>query len=205
MSTTTLLSRFWLWVDGVGGYLVCPADDVVIGTPAGGATVDVPMLADLSRRHARIIRQGESYLFETHRPATVQGENCERKEALVGKSVLSARSTIDLDQGVRLRFVRPHPLSLSARLEFASAHRTQPYADAVVFLADTMVLGPDPRAHIVCPHWTDEVVVTRQDDQLFARASTGLMIDGVPHGRRGPLTLRSQVSGVGFAFSLDAR
>ncbi len=56
--------RFLLWVDGVGGYLVCLADEVVIGQaiPHGGA--DVPIQGDLSRLHATIRRQGEGYLLQ---------------------------------------------------------------------------------------------------------------------------------------------
>jgi hypothetical protein len=199
MSISTQLSRFWLWVDGVGAYLVCPGDEVIIGSPAGGATVDIPLSGDLSRRHARIVRQDETYLFEAERSATIDGQ------PVNGKMVLPARATIELGPGVLLRFVRPHPLSQSARLEFLSSHRTQPHADSVILLADTMVLGPAVRGHVVCPQWPGEVILTRDDDRLFAGATAGVSIDGGPTMRRGPLTSQSQVQGPGFAFSLEAR
>ena len=42
--------RCILWVDAVGGYLVCLGDEIVLGQAIPGTTVDVPILADLSRR-----------------------------------------------------------------------------------------------------------------------------------------------------------
>ena len=46
--------RFLLWVDGVGGYLVSLANEIVLGQAAPGNRVDIPILADISRRHAKI-------------------------------------------------------------------------------------------------------------------------------------------------------
>ncbi len=44
--------RFLLWVDAVGGYLVCLDDEVVLGRAGTDAVADVPLLGDLSRQHA---------------------------------------------------------------------------------------------------------------------------------------------------------
>lgn len=68
--------RFLLWVDGVGGYLVCLADEVVIGQaiPHGGA--DVPIQGDLSRLHATI-RHREKAICSSRTPkhASTGGES----------------------------------------------------------------------------------------------------------------------------------
>src|SRR5947209_550451 len=44
--------RFLLWVDGIGGYLICPGPRGTFGPGAARGAVDVPLLADVSRLHA---------------------------------------------------------------------------------------------------------------------------------------------------------
>src|SRR4029078_7008497 len=56
--------RFALWVDGVGGYLVCLRDSVVLGQFAGDSSADVAFQADLSPKHAVIRRQNETYFVD---------------------------------------------------------------------------------------------------------------------------------------------
>src|SRR5438093_1143339 len=48
---TKRAARFMLWIDAVGGYLVCLGDEIVIGQAAPGTKVDVPIQADISRKH----------------------------------------------------------------------------------------------------------------------------------------------------------
>src|SRR5262249_54660246 len=109
--------RLMLWVDAVGSYLVCLNAEVALGQPAAqGAGPDVPILGDLSRRHAVIRREGEAYSIEAIRPVRVEGRAIERIVPLTDGS------TIELSDSVRLRFRRPHPLSATALLEFTSRH-----------------------------------------------------------------------------------
>src|SRR5262245_45697277 len=56
--------RFMLWVDAVGGYLVCLGDEIVIGQASRTNKVDVPIQADISRRHVKLIRHREGYVLE---------------------------------------------------------------------------------------------------------------------------------------------
>src|SRR5438105_15843073 len=44
--------RFLLWVDGVGGFLVCLGNRVTLGQATPDAYVDIPLFADVSRVHA---------------------------------------------------------------------------------------------------------------------------------------------------------
>src|SRR5690606_16413570 len=67
------MSRFLLWIDSVGGYLVCRGDEVTLGQAVPESGVEVPILADISRRHATIRRDGEGYLLVAHGPARVDG------------------------------------------------------------------------------------------------------------------------------------
>jgi hypothetical protein len=190
--------RFMLWVDAVGGFWVCLGDVVTIGQPVRCGTADLPILADISSRHARIRRDGEGYLIEALRQVRVDGR------PLSGISPLADGSQIELGEAVRLVFRRPHALSATARLDFASHHRTQPSADAVLLMADACILGPGSRSHVVCRDWPGEVILYRHGEELYCRAAGGLQIDGVDYPDRGPVTRNSRVEGEGFSFNLEA-
>ena len=123
--------RFLLWIDGVGGYLVCLGDEVVLGQASSEYRVDIPIQADLSRRHAKISRLGDGYVIEPWQTTRVNGQ------VIRGKTLLSDGDEIDLAQAVHLRFRQPHALSASARLDFVSHHRTHPKADGVLLMAES--------------------------------------------------------------------
>jgi hypothetical protein len=192
----TRSERFLLWVDAVGGYWICLGDEVVLGQPLSHST-DVPILADLSARHARIRRDGEGYLIEAFRDVYVDG----RRVSQV--ALLSDGNRIQLGSNVRLVYRRPHALSATARLDFASHHRTQPSVDAILLMADACVLGPSPHSHVVCRDWPHEVVIYRCENQLYCRTRGKIEIDGVPHKDRGMIGLDSRIVGEYFAMRLE--
>ena len=189
--------RFLLWVDGVGGYLVSLAGEVVIGQAAPGNRVDIPILADISRRHAKIRRAGEGYTIEPLHVLRLNGK------AIQTKAILSDGDELELGSGVRFRFRRPHALSASARLDLISRHRTQPYADSILLMAESCVLGPRWQNHVVCPEWEADVVLYRQDDELYCRAMDAIEIDGELCDGRGRLNSNSHVAGSDFSMSLE--
>lgn len=190
--------RFLLWIDGVGGYLVCTGPEVTLGQPVPGNQVDVPILADISRRHATIRRDGESYLLNPLRPVKINGRTIENP------TTLSDGCLIEMGSGLQLRFRRPHPLSATARLDFVSRHRSQPAADGILLLADSCILGPAGGSHVPCGNWTHDVMLFQQEDQLYCRTTGKLEIDGVaaPAGN-GPISRNSRISGEDFSLTLE--
>jgi tetratricopeptide (TPR) repeat protein len=188
--------RFLLWIDGVGGYLVCSGDRVSLGQPAGWH-VDVPIMADLSRLHAWIERDVEGYLLRAVRPALVNG-NTVREKAVLGND-----SEILLGHGVRLHFRRPSPLSSTARLDLASPHRLSLPAEAVILMAETFIIGPSPVAHIVTPGWTRELVMYRQGSELWCRTSDEFEVDGQTVSGRARIGLSARIRGEGFSLALE--
>jgi hypothetical protein len=194
-ASTGSSDRFLLWIDAVGGYWVTMSDEVVLGQPT--ADVDVPILGDISKRHARICRDGEGYLIEALRPVHVNDQPVQ------GRTTLSDRAIIRLGDRVELRFRLPHALSATARLEFATGHRTQPSSDAVLLMAETCVLGPSGHSHVVCHNWPNEVVVFRRKGELYCRTHGDFEIDGKTTRRRGLITRSSRVQGDHFSFSLE--
>jgi hypothetical protein len=206
-------SRFLLWVDAVGGYWVCLGDDVMLGQPDVPGRVDVPILGDLSGRHARIRRDSEGYMIEALRDTKVNGHRVQPT------ALLSDGAKIQLGDTVRLLFRRPLALSATARLDFLSRHRTHPSSDAVLLMAEACVLGPKPTSHVVCRDWPCEVILYRQEGELFCRVGhvsnvPGTLktcptegtfeIDGLKHRQRGLIHRNARVVGEGFSFSLEA-
>ncbi|MCY2987187.1 MAG: FHA domain-containing protein [Planctomycetota bacterium] len=190
-------AHFLLWVDAVGGFLVCCGDEIVLGQAVPGNRVDIPLLADLSRQHARICRE-DGYFIEPLRRVCVEGREID------GPTVLADGDEIELGKGVRLRFRQPHALSATARLEFVSRHRTQPTVDAVLLMAESCVLGPNGNSHVVCRPWSHDVVFYRRDGRLYCRARDGLEIDGrFCHGE-GLVHPNSHVVGTDFSLSLES-
>ncbi|HVX14604.1 MAG TPA: hypothetical protein VHC22_25680 [Pirellulales bacterium] len=190
------IERFLLWVDGVGGYLVCTRDEVTLGQPVPESAADIGILGDLSRRHAKIRRDGETYLIEPRRPVRLDGRTIDRATALADGAQLELGN-------VRLVFRRPHPLSITARLDFVSPHRTQPAADAVLLMAESCVLGPSAQHHVACGDWSRELILYRQGDDLYCRRGGLFQIDGQKVADNGKLTLKSQVSGEDFSLSIE--
>ena len=190
-------SRFLLWIDAVGGFLVCDEPQVRLGQAVPGSPVEVPLLADLSRHHATILRDAEGYLLQPISPTQLN-------EQLLHKPAwLADGSVIGLGRSVRMRFRRPHPLSATASLEFSSHHQTQPTTSGVLLAADTCILGPTAQCHVLCRQWPAEVLLFRRPDGWYCRASGSLEIDGRQYVGSGRLTLRSRVVGEHFSFSLE--
>jgi hypothetical protein len=189
--------RFLLWLDGVGGYLVCEGDEVMIGQPSAGGQIDVPILGDISRQHVRIHRNGEGYLLQPLRKTRVNGRTVE------GWHTLAEGQILELGEGVKLRFRRPNALSTTAKLEFVSHHRTQPAADAVILMSESLLLGVSSSCHISSKSLTGQLVLFRQEGELWCRAPGKFQIDGHACDGEGRLTRRSQVVGNDFSFSLE--
>ncbi len=199
--------RFALWVDGVGGYLVCLRDSVVIGqhiassdtanASFAGNPVDIAIQADLSRKHVIVRRQNEAYFVEPLGPTKLEGR-------VIHHTVrLHDGEELQLGGVVRLRFRQPHPLSATARLEPVSFHRPKPFVDAVLLMSESLVLGPRWQNHVVCRDWASDLVLARQSGELFCRAMRPVEIDGQEFDGRGPLHFASRVSGDDFSICLE--
>ncbi|HEX3446756.1 MAG TPA: FHA domain-containing protein [Isosphaeraceae bacterium] len=189
--------RFLLWVDAVGGYLVCLDDQVVLGRAGPDSHADVPLMGDLSRNHASLIRNGESYLLRAHHPSFVNGK------PVADEAVLRDGDVIRLGSTVELEFRQPSPVSATARLSILSRHRLPLAVDGVLLMAETCIVSSALQAHIPAPALSNPVVLYRQAGVLWCRAAGAFDVDGRTCASRAPLTLQSSVLGDGFSFSLE--
>jgi hypothetical protein len=186
-----------LWIDAVGGFLVCLDDSIVLGQPAPGERIALPILADLSRRHAVIRRDAGAYVLDPLQRTSVNGRQ------ITGPHVLADNDLIQLGDNVKLRFTKPHALSVTAKLVLESHHKTQPSADAVLLMADSCVLGPNRHCHVRCRDWKHDIVVYRQDDRLHCRADEPLTIDGVAATGHCEIQSGVRVEGDEFSFTWE--
>ena len=191
-----LPKRFVLWIDGVGGYLVCLAQRVAFGQAAANGPVDVPLFADVSRLHAELTRDGEGYVLESGRDILVNGDPT-RRAALV------AGDRVTLGGTCQFVFHRPVPISPSVRLELVSGHRLPVAVDGILLMAENLILGPDGPVHVTLPHAGGNVVIYRGKDGLGIRYPGPFRIDGQPHDTRAALPVPAQVTGDSFSFALE--
>jgi hypothetical protein len=187
--------QFLLWIDGVGGYLVCLGSRISIGQATPEATVDGPLFADVSRLHAALTRDPEGYLLEGLRPVQVNGQP-------VLRGLLRSGDRVTLGACCQIQFRQPVPVSASARLDLVSGHRLRLAVDAVLLMADTLVLGPGPQAHVVIPDLKQPVVLYRHKGGLGVRHGGPLAINGRPYRDRGTLEPGATATVVGEDFSL---
>lgn len=136
---------WWLWVDGVGGFLVLPGQRWTLGGAAAGGQVDIAILADCPRDAGRIERQGEDYGW-------VDRDG--------GRTWLRHGDSLPLAGTARVTFGRPSPLSSSASLRVAPPHRWLEPADAIVLLETSCLIGRGAGNHVVCPQTEDTWTLT---------------------------------------------
>jgi hypothetical protein len=197
MTTASATTRYLLWIDSVGGFYLCTSSSIRIGQAVPGNSVELPLLADLSRHHATLHRTGEGYLLEALRDVEIDGQKA------TASAALRPRCELRLGRSLRLNFSRPHPLSASARLDFVSHHRTQPSSAGVLLMADTCVLGPGSKSHVQCRNWTSDVVLYRTGDELYCRAEGDLQCGDQKLGRSGRILPGLPITGPGFSLSLE--
>ncbi|HEY1377951.1 MAG TPA: FHA domain-containing protein [Gemmataceae bacterium] len=188
--------RFLLWIDGVGGYLICLGPRVTFGQAAGGGSVDVPLLADVSRLHATVARDGEGYVVESVRPLQVNGQT-------VTKATLAPGDRVTLGVACQFRFLLPVPVSTSARLELVSGHRLPLSVDGILLMAETLVLGPGPQAHVPLDV-EKSVMLYRHKDGLGVRYTGPFRVNGrAAAADREGLPPNATVAGPDFSFAVE--
>ena len=175
-------ARFHLWVDGVGGYLVCLQDRVTIGGPADAdKQSDVTLLANLSRTHATFVRSGEGYIIEP------LGTTFVGNRQILEPTPLSADYAVRLGANVELKFRLPSVLSGTSLLEFVSDHRPVYSVDGVIMMEDNCLMGPGREHHVHCHGWSDTVVLFRRDGDFWCKARNPVSIGGKAAREGGPI------------------
>jgi hypothetical protein len=188
--------RFWLWIDGVGGYLVCMGTRLTFGQALPDARIDVPLIADVSRLHATIGRDGEGYVLEAVRPIQVNG-------ATVKKSPLQSGDRFTLGPSCQFLFRLPVAGSHTARVDLVSGHRLPASVEGVLLMAETLVIGATEAAHVTVPELKQPIVLFRHRDGLGVRYKGELRVNGQVSAGRAFLPPVATVVGDEVSFAIE--
>jgi hypothetical protein len=197
VSHATTTQNFVMWIDGVGGFLVCTGPSLWAGCYVDQPRVDIPIQGDLRRKHLRFDLHHDQFVLAPIGPVALDGKPIERP------TVLQSGQQIELSGQIRWSYRQPHPLSSSARLDYVSAHRTVPWSDAILLMADTLIIGPHRHNHVHCPGWKNDLIVFRRQGQLFVRSESNLIVDGRRVGRVSPIQPESSIAGEDFSIKLE--
>ena len=196
---THLPKRLVLWIDGVGAYLLCLKNEVTIGGPMQNTTPsELSLMANLSRCHATVVRDGEAYYLEAHAPVKVDGKRVD------WRTHLNKNSDIHLGENVQLQFELPSVLSRSAVLKFISHHRPQFSVDGVVLMDENCLLGPGPENHIQCHQWKEPLLLYIKNGYLYCKSTDDIMVDDEPATGVTMIVPGQTVSGEDWRFRIEA-
>ncbi len=193
-----LTRRFCLWIDGIGGYLVCLGGRVTLGQSSSDGAIDIPLVADVSRVHATLSRDSEGgYLLEAARPVSVNGQG-------VTRTVLRNGDRITLGPSCQLQFRQMVPVSNSVRLDVVSGHRFGLGVDSVLLMGDTLIFGDSAQVHVSIPGLKDNLVVFRNKERLGVRYPGPLTVNGERSQDRILLGANATVVGEDFSFTIES-
>lgn len=196
--STAPVKRFYLWIDGVGGYLVCLANQLTLGQSSlESGPVDVPLQADVSRFHASLKRDEEAYIFESSQPILLNGKNMDRQ------AVLKSGDTMRLNPTCDMRFQLPVPGCASARLEFPGTRRLPMGVDAVLLMADMLVLGAGEKVHVSMPDLEQPIKLFRQKDRIGIQWPGDFQVEGQKASGKALLPQQGSVTSASFALAIE--
>jgi hypothetical protein len=188
--------RFLLWIDGVGGYLICLGTRVSFGQATAEGSVDVPLLADVSRLHAVLQRDGEGYVIESTRALNVNGKP-------TAKATLHPGDRVTLGAACQFLFQSPVPVSSTARLDLVSGHRLPLSIDGILLMAETVVIGQGPAAHVPVDDVPKSIVLFRNKDGLGIRCPGDFKVNGNAAKDREVLPPYATVSTPHLSFAIE--
>ena len=197
LSDTVSAPRRVLWIDGVGGFLCCDRDEILIGQAINGSLADIGIVGDLSRQAAAIRRSGGDYLLQPLQQMWLNDAPVDRAQLLRDGAIMQ------LGRRVRVGFSKPNPLSATARLDLLSLNKWKPSVDGVLLLADSCVIGPNPGSHVKCPAWKNELLMFRHGDGWCFRTLAEVDVNGQKTQGQIPITAGMRIRGEDFSLSVE--
>lgn len=186
-----------LWIDGVGSYLVSLKSRLTLGQSAPEGGPDLAILAAISRHHATLQRDTEGYFLEAVRKTALNGQQVE-------KAFLRSGDRLTLSTACQLLFTQAVPTSASARLDLVSGQRWLHPVSAVLLMAETLVFGAGPQAHVLVSDLKQPLILFRCKDELAVRYPGSLLVNGRPHKDRAALAPGDQVTTDVLSFTVES-
>ncbi|HBV63260.1 MAG TPA: hypothetical protein DEF45_09590 [Rhodopirellula sp.] len=151
------VSRWRLWVDGCGGYLLVTGVQWSVGGLSRASTVDICVQADWPRLAGQISRRGADYFWQGQRSADQ-------------KILLTDGTQVPVDGSALMTLGKPSQLSDTAVLALNGHHRFDQHVDGVVLVRETILVGPGSDCHLRCRDASDRAILQLKDNQWYAKA-----------------------------------
>ena len=177
-ATPVLPETFLLHLDGTGSVLVTRKSSVSIGTQGRSRRVDVPIQGQLGLPTMNIERMDEDYFFTSDQAVTINGKQ-------TTSTLLSGQEQMRIGRRGSMQFSLPNAASTSAVLDFAGVRLGTGNARRVILMDDSLVIGPQPSAHIqslsleraMVVHWKDGTLKIRPLSRMFEADGATIALD----------------------------
>ncbi|MCH1441151.1 MAG: hypothetical protein L7W43_15925 [Rubripirellula sp.] len=151
------VSRWRLWVDGCGGYLLVTGVQWSVGGVRPLSTADICVQADWPGLAGQISRRGADYFW--------QGQSAEDQQIL-----LTNGSQVPVQGSALMTLGKPSQLSDTAVLSLAGPHRFDQHVDGVVLVRETILVGSGADCHLRCRDASDRAILQLKENQWYAKA-----------------------------------
>jgi hypothetical protein len=157
-------TRWRLWVDGSGGYLLLTGTRWTVGGVSDQSLAEIRVRADWPRLAGRIEREAGDYFW------------CDRyvKGSIPTARVLQPPSgTLPVPGSASLTITQPSPLTATAVLDLKPPHRFDEHVDRVILVDHTLLIGDSAECHIRCESPPagpplDRLIMTLRGDRWLA-------------------------------------
>lgn len=183
-------SRYRLWVDGCGGFLLVVGDRVTLGRGENASPLvkspaprhcDVGVIGDWPRFVGTIDRRGGDYFWTSADTAS--------------STLLSANQPLPATGSVSIDLRLPSPLSASSVMTITGPHRFADHVDAVVLVDQTIVVGSGTDCHVRVRQAAERSVLIHADGKWFVKHGAA--------GARQPIQLSQSISAGDFTMTLE--
>jgi hypothetical protein len=170
-----------LWIDGLGGLLLCADFPLTIGSASIRPLPEIPIQADIGRRHALLHRDREGFAIE-------RGDGMvEIHGGSVRRMFLEDRMRIQFAGRCELEFHQAIAGSDTAQLEIARGGRLPFPVRAVLLMGKAVTIAGDGRR-------SDIHVTGLQAAAAFVRTKEGFELRTTGQGGSGSVQERVEVS-----------
>ncbi len=162
LGDSLLPERLLVLVDGSGSYLLIRNARASIGRAATDDPADIPVVSNLSERHADIARIDDDYFIFANREVNIGGRNVQQKLLQNGDKIILGRRA-------KLTFNLPSRKSTSAVLDLAGSGKLPNDVKRVIMFDHLATIGRKSNAHLVVPTASEDLVLYERGGKLWLR------------------------------------
>ncbi len=160
-----------LWIDGCGGFRLATGTSWSLGGPSASKdeSATIQIQADLPRMAGRILRNDSDYFWMPAKNRGAESSSADSNQAPTHqeKVWLDVDRPLPLPGSAKLDLSVPSPLSASAVLTLRRPHRFAGHIDAVILVADTVLIGPGKHCHLRCDDLFRRVALSHRENGWY--------------------------------------